>query len=110
MLATLTAEAKQVVYFHWPSYKRSAQRPLAELRLPGVAPANLLPLLLQIEPALPVLAEHTRALCHTRATTAAAPWAWMNVGGFFALLHADGSVYVAGDVRELFLYYLSRVS
>ena len=68
----------------------------------------MLPLLQQIDPALPVLAEHTRALCHARATTAAAPWAWMNVGGFFALLHADGSAFVARDVRELYLFYLAR--
>ena len=100
----------QVVYFHWPSYKRSAQLPLAALRDADTAPANLLPLLLQLEPALPVLAEHTQALCHARATTAAAPWAWMNVAGFFALLHADGAVYVAGDVRELYLHYRAHAA
>lgn len=32
----------------------------------------------------------------------------MNVGGFFALLHADGSSFVARDVRELYLFYLAR--
>lgn len=95
----------QVVYFHWPSYKRLGQKPLAELRLSGTAPSNLLPLLLQIDPELPVLNEHTRALCHTHVTTAAAPWAWLNVSGFFALAHLDGSVYVAKDVRELFAHY-----
>lgn len=95
----------QVVYFHWPSYKRVGQLPLVELRQPGTAPANLLPLLLQIDPELPVLNEHSRALCHAKVTTAAAPWAWMNVAGFFALLHHDGAVYVARDIRELFAHY-----
>ena len=96
------------MYFHWPSYKRLAQRSLAELRAADAPSANVLPLLQQIDPGLPVLSEHTRALCHTRATTAAAPWAWMNVSGFFALLHADGSSFVARDVRELYLFYLAR--
>jgi hypothetical protein len=32
----------------------------------------------------------------------------MNVAGFFALLHRDGSVYVAKDIRELFVYYQRR--
>jgi len=96
----------QVIYFHWPSYKRLGQIPLAELQQPDTAPANLLPLLMQIDPEIPVLNEHTKALCHTCATTAAAPWAWINVSGFFALVHHDGSVYVARDLRELFAYYL----
>ena len=106
----LCAHPAQVVYFHWPSYRRVAQLSLAELAQSDAAPQNILPLLLQIDPSVPVLYEHTRALCHTHATTPAAPWAWLYVGGFFALGHHDGSVYVARDVRELFLHYTAADS
>ena len=95
----------QVVYFHWPSYRRSNQISLAQLRGKDTPPQNILPLLLQIDPNVPVLYEHTQALCHTRRPD---KWAWMNVAGFFALLHRDGSVYVAKDIRELFVYYQRR--
>ena len=95
----------QVVYFHWPSYRRSNQISLAQLRAKDTPPQNMLPLLLQIDPNVPVLYEHTQALCRTRRPD---KWAWMNVAGFFALLHRDGAVYVAKDIRELFVYYQRR--
>ena len=95
----------QVVYFHYPSYRRSNQISLAQLRGKDTPPQNILPLLLQIDPNVPVLYEHTKALCHSRQPS---KWAWMNVAGYFALLHRDGSVYVAKDIRELYIYYQRR--
>jgi len=97
----------QVVYFHWPSYRRVNQLSLEQLRAPDTPPQNLLPLLLQIDPAPPVLNEHTQALCHTLRNV---PWAWMNVAGYFALMHSDGAVYVAKDIRELFLFKQAQIA
>jgi hypothetical protein len=93
----------QVVYFHWPSYRRSIQVPLEEVRKSGASPQHLLPLLLQINPLLGVLHEHTGALLANPDRA----WAWMNVAGFFALLGPQDQVFVASDLRVLLLHHQS---
>jgi len=95
----------QVVYFHWPAYRRALQLPIAEIRKPDADPRNLLPLLLQVEPTLAVLHEHTGAL---RAGPRS-DWAWINVAGFFALLGPTGC-FVSSDLRTLLLHHAAATS
>jgi len=65
----------QVVYYHFPTYERQRQQPMAFLEGYSIPGTNLLPLLLQLNPDMPVFYEHTGA--GQRAAFAAHPFSWV---------------------------------
>ena len=89
----------QVVYFHFPAYERQIQKPLHEICCYGSPACNLLPLIRQINPDVPVRFEHTGA-GHI-PVLALASWQWVLVGGFVVLVASDGAAFCAEDIRTL---------
>jgi len=91
----------QVVYYHFPTYERQRQQPMAFLEGYGIPGTNLLPLLLQLNPDMPVFYEHTGA--GQRAAYAAHPFSWVFMSGFILLLDREGRAFCAEDLRSLLL-------
>ena len=94
----------QAVYYNRPSYIRQRQIPLERLLEPtteqsGPKAVNLLALLLELAPDIPVLFEHTGA--GHRATHARHRWAWVLWQHFVLLVDADMQVFTALDARAL---------
>lgn len=91
-------DVSQVVYFLYPTYNRAVQRPIAELLTASVPGTNILPLLMQVRPDVPVLFEHTlnKAKQHK--------WAWIVWHHHILLSHVDGCVYCGENVYDLFSY------
>ena len=91
----------QVVYYHYPAYERQRQQPMAFLEGYGIPGTNLLPLLLQLNPDMPVFYEHTGA--GQRAAYAAHPFSWVFMSGYILLVNREGGVFCAQDLRSLLL-------
>jgi len=91
----------QVVYYHFPTYERQRQQPMAYLEGYGIPGTNLLPLLLQLNPDVPVFYEHTGA--GERAKFAAHSFSWVFMSGFILLVSREGAVFCAEDLRSLLL-------
>jgi len=91
----------QVVYYHFPTYERQRQQPMAFLEGYGIPGTNLLPLLLQLDPDMPVYYEHTGA--GRRAAYAAHKFSWVFMSGYILLLDREGAVFCAEDLRSLLL-------
>jgi len=91
----------QVVYYHFPTYERQRQQPMAFLEGYGIPGTNLLPLLLQLNPDMPVYYEHTGA--GRRATYAAHPFSWVFMSGYIVLVSREGAVFCAEVLRSLLL-------
>jgi len=91
----------QVVYYHYPTYERQRQQPMAFLEDYGIPGTNLLPLLLQLNPDMPVFYEHTGA--GQRAAYAAHPFSWAFMSGYILLVSRAGKVFCAQDLRSLLL-------
>ena len=91
----------QVVYYHFPTYERQRQQPMAFLEGYGIPGTNLLPLLLQLDPDIPVYYEHTGA--GRRAAYAAHTFSWVFMSGYILLLDREGAVFCAEDLRSLLL-------
>jgi hypothetical protein len=94
----------QTVYYNRPSYIRQRQIPLARLLEPttaqgGPKAVNLLALLVELAPDIPVLFEHTGA--GHRETHARHRWAWVLWLHFVLLVDADMHVFAALDARAL---------
>ena len=94
----------QALYYNRPSYMRSRQLPLARLQEPTTAESgpkaqNLLALLLELAPEIPVLFEHTGA--GHRGTHARHQWAWVLWLHFVLLVDAEMRVFTALDARAL---------
>lgn len=113
----------QVVYFHYPSYSRQRQLALEEITSTDArwvhdkihdnnpmdtakhtkylldCQINILPLLLQVEPDVALLYEHTGA--GHRPTMAKKAWNWVILGRFVLLIDRDMNVYTASDLRSL---------
>lgn len=92
----------QVVYFHYPSYVRRKQIPLPSLQAHGAEAVALLPLLMQVQPEMKVLHEHTGAgfkAMHNRSG-----WHWTVVGNRILLTNQDMKHFDADDLRTLLLY------
>jgi hypothetical protein len=114
---SLFHSVSQVVYFHYPTYSRQRQLPLSEIQNPrnptedvseDTAKAtkhlldchiNVLPLIMQVEPGVAVLYEHTGA--GHRPTMANNAWNWIVLGRFVLLADQNMNVYVADDLRSL---------
>ena len=91
----------QVVYYHFPSYERQRQQPMAFLEGYGISGTNLLPLLLQLNPNIPLFYEHTGA--GQRAAYSAHPFSWVFMLGYILLVSLEGAAFCAEDLRSLLL-------
>lgn len=89
----------QVVYYHFPAYMRTKQLAIEELQADAVPAVNLLPLLQQIHPTVPVLYEHTAAGLRTAHERHA--FAWVVLGPFVVLVDRHMHSYAASDLRSL---------
>jgi hypothetical protein len=97
--AHLFHSVSQAVYYNFPSYARQTQLPLAALQRANAPAVNVLPLLTELSPDIPVLFEHTGAGC--RAQHARHRWSWVLWSRFVLLVDADMRSYVAADARTL---------
>jgi len=89
----------QAVYYNFPSYARQTQLPLAALQRAGAPAVNVLPLLTELSPDIPVLFEHTGAGC--RARHACHKRCWVLWSRFVLLVDADMRSFAAADIRTL---------
>ena len=97
--AYLFHSISQVVYYNFPTYNRQRQLPLADLQQTNVNAVNMLPLLTELRPDIPVFCEHTGAGCVD--THKKHKWSWVLWTHFVFLLDADMNVYAAKDLRSL---------
>jgi len=97
--AHLFHSVSQAVYYNFPSYVRQTQLPLAALQRAGAPGVNVLPLLTELRPDIPVLFEHTGAGC--RPQHAKHRCSWVLWSRFVLLVDADMRSYVAADARTL---------
>jgi hypothetical protein len=102
--AYLFHSISQAIYYNRPNYVRQRQLPLARLLEPTTAQAgpkavNVLALLLELRPEVPVLFEHTGA--GHRSTHAQHAWAWVLWADYVLLVDAHMRVSAALDVRAL---------
>jgi len=91
----------QVVYYHFPSYERQRQQPMAFLEGSGISGTNLLPLLLQLNPDIPLFYEHTGA--GQRTVYDAHRFSWVFMSGYILLISREGAAFCAEDIRSLLL-------
>ena len=89
----------QVVYYHWPSYHRSKQIALEDLKRDCAPHVNVLPLIMQIAPDIPVLVEHTGA-GHS-ATHSKHAFCWCVWAGYVILVDHNMQAFCASDLRTL---------
>lgn len=97
--AHLFHSVSQTIYYNYPTYCRQTQLPLADLERENVQSVNLLPLLTELRPDIPVLCEHTGAGC--RSEHAKHQWSWVLWCKFVVLVDRDMRCYVAADARTL---------
>ena len=102
--AHLFHSVSQTIYYNHPNYNRQTQLPLTELQKENAKGMNLLPLLTELRPEIPVFYEHTGA--GFRTEHAKHSWSWILWSNFVVLVDKDMQAYVAADARTL----LSRTS
>jgi hypothetical protein len=102
--AHLFHSVSQTIYYNYPTYARQIQLPLAELQRENARSVNLLPLLTELRPDIPVLFEHTGAGC--RQAHAQHKWSWILWSHFVLLVDSEMRSYVATDARSLAHYTL----
>jgi hypothetical protein len=100
--AHLFHSVSQTIYYNYPTYSRQTQLPLAELQRSNTRSVNLLPLLTELRPDIPVLFEHTGAGC--RSEHAKHKWSWVLWSHFVLLVDSEMRSYVATDARTLVHY------
>lgn len=100
--AHLFHSVSQVIYYNFPSYARKTQLPLLALQKQEACAVNVLPLLTELMPQIPVLFEHTGAGC--RSQHAKHVFSWVLWSHFVLLVDAEMRSYVASDVRTLLSY------
>ena len=91
----------QVIFFNHPQYHRQKQIPMEEIVKGGCSAVNVLPLLLQIAPEIPLLYEHTGACC--KQVHEGHAFAWVLLSGFILLVDRAGVIWCARDIRSLLL-------
>ena len=97
--AHLFHSVSQVVYYNFPSYNRQTQLQLGQLQRADAPAVNVLPLLTELHPDIPVLFEHTGAGC--RAQHAKHQCSWVLWSTFVLLVDSNMQAYVAADIRSL---------
>lgn len=102
--AGLFHDVSQVAYYLFPTYTRPVQKAMTDLLLEdeGVAGVNILPLLMQVVPDVPVVMEHTTA------ATKQHKWSWLVWHEHILLCQEDGNIYCADSVFDLFSYLLDH--
>ena len=99
-------DPSQVLYFHQPTYTRQRQVEFDSILSASAANINVLPLILQIKPDVPVLFEHTGACSSTACS--AAPWSWILLHKNIVLCDKNGKYYVAKDIYVLFAFLMQQ--
>ena len=94
------------MYFHQPTYKRPRQLEFANIVSMSARDVNVLPMISQLKPDVPVLFEHTGA-CNSTACSAA-PWSWLVIHRHIVLCDSNGKYYVAKNIYVLFAYLMSK--
>jgi len=97
--AHLFHSVSQAIYYNFPCYARQTQLPLAALQRASAPAINVLPLLTELRPDIPVLYEHTGAGC--RARHACHKFCWVLWSRFVLLVNADMHSFAAADIRTL---------
>ncbi len=92
-------DASQVVYHRFPTYCRNVQIPLADIQSGKCSAVNVLPLLMQIFPNVPIVMEQTGA--YTNSTFTGARWSWLVWHRHILLCSEDGNVYCAQNIFDL---------
>lgn len=95
-------DVSQVAYYLYPTYSRRVQKPIADFAAGSAAAVNILPLLMQVKPDVPVVFEHTRDKARKH------PWAWLVWHEHILLCRDDGAVFCAASVYDLFAHMLEH--
>lgn len=106
--AHLFHSVSQTIYYNHPTYARQNQLPIAALQRANAPAVNVLPLLTELSPDIPVLFEHTGAGC--RAQHLKHGWSWVLWSRFVLLVDADMQAFVAADLRTLLAHAQSKES
>lgn len=99
-------DPSQVLYFHQPTYTRQRQVDFESITSLSARDINVLPIMLQIKPDVPVFFEHTGA-CNS-STCSAEPWSWLVMHRHIVLCDSNGKYYVAKNIYVLFAYLMSK--
>jgi hypothetical protein len=99
-------DPSQVIYFHQPTYTRQRQIDFESITTLSAGDINVLPIILQIKPDVPVFFEHTGA-CNSTACSAE-PWSWLVIHRHILLCDSNGKYYVAKNIYVLFAYLMSK--
>jgi hypothetical protein len=99
--AHLFHSVSQAIYYNYPTYIRQTQLSLSQLQCDKTKYVNLLPLLTELRPDIPVLFEHTGAGC--RSIHGKHTWSWVLWSNFLLLVDKNMKCYVASDARSLAL-------
>jgi hypothetical protein len=99
-------DPSQVVFFHTPMYKRPRQLEFELIVSMAAQDVNVLPIIAQIKPDVPILFEHTGA-CSSSACSAA-PWSWLVIHKHIVLCDSNGKYYVAKNIYVLYAYLMSK--
>ena len=94
----------QVVYFNWPAYARKKQLSFEEI-MQQRQYTNLVCLLCEMYPDIPVLYEHTGALC--ASCHAVHALAWVCIAGYWGLFDRQSNCYYNKDPIEALAYVLA---
>ena len=97
--AHLFHSVSQAVYYNFPSYARQKQMPIDALQRTDAPAINVLPLLTELRPDIPVLFEHTGAGC--RSAHARHKWSWVLWSRFVLLDDGEMRPHAAADIRSL---------
>jgi hypothetical protein len=104
--AHLFHSVSQTIYYNHPTYARQTQLPIASLQRANAPAVNVLPLLTELSPDIPVLFEHTGAGC--RKQHARHRCSWVLWSRFVLLIDADMQAFVATDLRTLLTHAKSK--
>ena len=99
-------DPSQVIYFHQPTYRRQRQVDFESITTLSAADINVLPIMMQIKPDVPVFFEHTGACNSTACSTE--PWSWLVMHRHILLCDNNGKYYVAKNIYVLFAYLMSK--
>lgn len=101
-------DCSQVVYYNYNgNYNRKTQIKLEDIKSTSACDVNVLPLLLQLKPDMPVVFEHTGAC--TNAICSQAPWTWVVLNSYVFLCDGKCNFYVADSIYELFAFVMQEL-
>ncbi len=89
-------DVSQVAYYLYPGYTRPVQRPMADFDADNVTGFNVLPLLMQVAPDVPVFFVHTARQARENPGRGA-PWSWLVWTDNILLCQEDGAVFCAAS-------------